>query len=65
MGPSQDGRVCFRGLEYILFEILDQRPEKRPARQPSRYGPDQAGSAKLPSWPFLWPLTLDFKQNML
>ena len=28
-GPLQDERICFRGSEYILFEILDLWPAEK------------------------------------
>ena len=31
LGPLWGERACFRGLEYVLFEILDWRPLKQPA----------------------------------
>ena len=39
MGPSWDERACFRGLESILFEILDSWPstEADKHREPGEF----------------------------
>ena len=49
-GSLRGERALIKDSEHILFEILDQKPYKWPPMQPSL---DRAGSAELPSWPFL------------